>query len=297
MILPVSARLPLNALRAFEASARLGSMSAAAVELHVTHGAVSRQVKLLEIQIGLPLLQRLPRGLLPTAEGASLAAELSEAFDRLHLAVSRVQPRPLTLSCSATVMMFWLLPRLKSFKLAHPTLELRLDVNYGQVDFVRDEVSVAIRNSMYQPPPNALAETLVREEIGPVCHPAYASRLGLHTPLDLARVRLLATATRPHGWLEWATAVGLPDLPVPPSEVYEHFYLVVQAAACGLGLAVVPRLLVEGEIAAGHLVAPLGFIEGPHSLELWTAEHLRARADVEALLTWLRDAMQPTAAA
>jgi DNA-binding transcriptional LysR family regulator len=202
----------------------------------------------------------------------------------------------MTLSCSATVMMFWLLPRLGSFKRAHPTLELRLDVNYGEVDFIRDEVSVAIRNSMYQPPPHALAETLVREEIGPVCHPAYASRLGLKTPADLARVRLLATATRPQAWQEWAAATGQPDLPVPPSEVYEHFYLVVQAAACGLGLAVVPRMLVEGEIAAGHLVAPLGFVAGPHSLEIWTAEHLRARADVAALLAWLRSAIQPEAA-
>ncbi len=290
--MPSASRLPLNALRAFEAAARLGSMSAAAAELRVTHGAISWQVKALETHAGMVLLQRVPRGLLPTAEGAALAAELSEAFERMHLALSRVQPRPMTLSCSATVMMFWLLPRLGSFKRAHPTLELRLDVNYGQVDFVRDEVSVAIRNSMYQPPPNALAETLVREEIGPVCHPAYAARLGLRAPPDLARVRLLATATRPHGWAEWTEAIGIPALPAPPSEVYEHFYLVVQAAACGLGLAIVPRLLVESEIAAGHLVAPLGFVDGPNSLELWTAEHLRARADVEALLSWLRHAMR-----
>lgn len=290
-------RLPLNALRAFEAVARLGSMTAAAAELQVTHGAVSRHVKMLETRFGIPLLDRLPRSVAATREGAQLAADLAEAFDRMHLALSRVQPGPLTLSCSATIMMFWLLPRLGRFKREHPAVELRLNVSYGEVDFIRDEISVAIRNSMYQPPPNALAETLVREEIGPVCQPAYASRLGLHTPADLARVRLLATATRPHGWLKWATAIGLPDLPAPPSEVYEHFYLAVQAAACGLGLAVVPRLLVESEIAAGHLVAPLGFIEGPNSLELWTAEHLRARADVKALLAWLRNAMQPVAPA
>ena len=285
-------RLPLNALRAFEAAARTGSMTAAAADLQVTHGAISRQVKALEAQVGLPLLQRLPRGLSLTSEGAALAEGLADAFDRIRLVLARVEPRPMTLSCSATMMMYWLLPRLGDFKRAHPMVELRLDVNYGAVDFVRDEVSVAIRNSMYQPPPNALSETLVREEVGPVCHPAYAAGLRLHAAPDLARVRLLTTATRPRAWAEWTAAVGHPAFPVPPSEVYEHFYLVVQAAACGLGLAIVPRLLVESEIAAGHLVAPLGFVEGPHSLELWTAEHLRGRADVDSLLTWLRGALR-----
>ena len=289
------ARLPLNALRAFEAAARTGSMTAAAADLRVTHGAISRQVKALETQVGLPLLQRQPRGLTLTPEGTALAEGLADAFDRIRLALSRVKPRPMTLSCSATMMMFWLLPRLGDFKRAHPAVELRLDVNHGAVDFVRDEVSVAIRNSMYRPPPNALSETLVREEIGPVCHPAYAAGLGLRAAPDLAGVKLLTTATRPRGWAEWTAAVGVPALRAPPSEIYEHFYLVIQAAVCGLGMAVVPRLLVENEIAVGHLVAPLGFVEGPHSLELWTAEHLRTRPDVETLLTWLRDAMRSNA--
>ena len=289
------ARLPLNALRAFEAAARTGSMTAAAADLRVTHGAISRQVKALETQVGLPLLQRQPRGLTLTPEGTALAEGLADAFDRIRLALSRVKPRPMTLSCSATMMMFWLLPRLGDFKRAHPAVELRLDVNHGAVDFVRDEVSVAIRNSMYRPPPNALSETLVREEIGPVCHPAYAAGLGLRAAPDLAGVKLLTTATRPRGWAEWTAAVGVPALRAPSSEIYEHYYLVIQAAVCGLGMAVVPRLLVENEIAAGHLVAPLGFVEGPHSLELWTAEHLRTRPDVETLLTWLRDAMRSKA--
>lgn len=191
---------------------RLGSMTAAAAELEVTHGAVSRQVKTLETHVGVRLLQRLPRGLKPTVEGAALASELSEAFDRVRSALSRVQRRQVTLSCSATIMMFWLLPRLAGFKRLHPEIDLRLDVNYGEVDFVRDEVSLAIRNSMYKPPDGAEAETLVIEEVGPVCHPAYAGRIGIASISDLARVRLLATATRPHAWREWAEAIGSPKL-------------------------------------------------------------------------------------
>ncbi|MGY2050651.1 LysR substrate-binding domain-containing protein [Methylobacterium sp. JK268] len=292
--MPLS-RLPLNALRAFDVTARLGSMSAAAAELGVTHGAVSRHVRALEAQFGLPLLERLPRAVTLTQEGAQLAASLGEAFDQIQLAISRVQPGPLTLSCSATVMMYWLIPRLEAFKQRNPTIELRLNISYGEVDFIRDEISVAIRNSMYRPPPTARARRLIVEEIGPVCHPDYAARLGLAGTEDLARARILATATRPNAWAEWGEAVGRPDLGIIPQEIYGHFYLVIQAAACGLGLALAPRLLVDSEIRAGHLVAPFGFTPGPHRLDLWIAEHLQARADLRCLVDWLEAEMRRSA--
>ena len=284
-------RLPLNALRAFEATVRLGGMSAAASELGVTHSAVSRHVKLLEVQFGLPLLQRLPRRIAATKEGGQLAVSLAEAFEQMHLAVSRLQPGPLTLSCSATVMMRWLIPRLEGFKTAHPAIELRLNISYGEVDFIRDEISVAIRNSMYKAPPTASVRTLLAEEIGPVCHPDYAAQRGLSVPADLDGTRRLCTATRPNAWAEWAAAVGRPDLPVVPHEMYGHFYLVIQAAACGLGLALAPRLLVESEIASGHLVAPFGFTPGPHHMQVWFPDHLRSRTDLRTLVTWLQTEM------
>lgn len=285
-------RLPLNALRAFEAVVRLGSMSAAAVELGVTHGAVSRQVRALEDQFGLRLVERGPRAVVPTPEGARLAGELSESFTRIQAAVAQVQPGPLTLSCSATVMMRWLIPRLETFKRTHPAIELRLTISYGEVDFIRDAVSLAIRNDMYGAPPDALAETLIREEIGPVCHPAYAERLRIASADELvARARLIGTATRPEAWPEWTRAIGRPDIAAAPQESFGHFYLVIQAAACGLGVALAPRLLVEDEIAAGHLVAPLGFTAGPHTLQLWTAAHLRHRPDLRLVAAWLRREM------
>ncbi len=285
-------RLPLNALRAFEITTRLGSMSAAAAELGVTHGAVSRHIKALEVEFGLPLLERLPRSVTTTKEGAQLALGLGEAFGQMQLAVSRVQPGPLTLSCSATIMMYWLIPRLEQFKYNNPDIELRLNINYGEVDFIRDEISVAIRNSMYRPPQTAVTKRLMAEDIGPVCHPNYAARLHLTTPDDLMGARILSTATRPGAWAEWANAIGRPDLLVLPHESYGHFYLLIQAAACGLGLALAPRLLVEGEIGTGHLVAPFGFTPGPHRLELWYAEHLRSRPDLRRLVAWLQDEMK-----
>lgn len=285
---------PLNALRAFEAAARLGSMSAAAGELGVTHGAVSRHVRGLEAQFGLPLLRRLAKSVEPTPAGAQLAASLGDAFGLMQLGVSRLAPSPLTLSCSATIMscsatimMYWLIPRLGGFKRDNPTIEVRLNVNYGTVDFVRDEISLAIRSSMFKAPQDVVIRSLLHEDIGPVCHPGYAARLGLRSPDDLARARILGTATRPAAWDEWLSAIGRPDLRLASHEYYDHFYLLIQAAACGLGMALAPHFLVKDEIQRGHVVAPFGFVTGPHELSLWIAPHLQSRADIRQLSEWI----------
>lgn len=287
-----SNRLPLNALCAFEVASRLGSMTAAATELGVTHGAVSRHVKALEERHGVTLLRRMPHAVAATGEGAQLAADLAEAFRLIHLGVARLRPGPLTLSCSATIMMYWLIPRLEGFKRGNPDIDLRLNVNYGAIDFDRDEVSLAIRNSMVRPPQDVVTRRLIDEEIGPVCHPDYAARLQLKAPADVARGRVLASATRPAAWTEWAAAIGQPDFAPEPRESYEHFYLVIQAAACGLGIALAPRILVESEIRAGHLVAPFGFLAGPHHLALWIAPRLRARPDLRRVANWLNSEMR-----
>src|SRR5689334_12027968 len=109
-------------------------MSGAAAELGVTHGAVSRHIKMLEAQFGVALLERLPRAVTTTKEGARLAASLAEAFEHMHVAVSRFQPGPLTLACSATIMLYWLIPRLEAFRKSSPSSELRLVVSSGEVD-------------------------------------------------------------------------------------------------------------------------------------------------------------------
>ncbi len=290
-----SNRMQLNALRAFEMAARLKSMSAAASELGVTHGAISRHIKALEAEFGLLLLKRLPHSVEPTPEGAQLAATLADAFNLINLGVSRVRSAPVTLSCSATIMMYWLIPRLADFKQANPDIDLRLNVSHGDINLGRDEISVAIRNSMYQPADDMIVRRLIAEEIGPVCHPGYAGKLGLCSPEDFGRGRILTSFSRPKAWAEWATAINKPQLAFIGHEGYEHFYLVIQAAACGLGVAMAPRILVDGEIEAGRLVAPCGFAPGPHSLNLWIAPHLRARKDVRKVIVWLDAKMRKAA--
>lgn len=288
-------RPSLNALRAFEATARLCSMSAAAKELSVTHGAISRHIKSLEDMFGIPLFHRSARAVEMTPEGARVAEELSRAFAMIESCIAHLQPGPLTLSCSATIMMYWLLPRLSNFHAQHPNVDLRFNVNYDRIDCVRDEISVAIRNSMIEPPRNVLIKDLIPECVGPICSPEYRDSKRLYAHEDLASCQLLLPRTRPRAWEEWIQASGV-RLSAQPYQVHEHFYLSVQAALCGLGVAIVPKMLVLDDLRSGKLVAPFGFVRGPHKLVLWIAPHLRARPQTKALVAWLADEMQWTAA-
>jgi LysR family transcriptional regulator, glycine cleavage system transcriptional activator len=287
-----SPRPSLNALRAFEAAARLGSVTEAANELGVTHSAVSHHIASIEALFGIPLLRRFAHSVQPTDEGKRLAGQLTEGFQLISIGIRLLQPAPLKISCSSTIMMHWLIPRLGAFKDANPKAEIRLDVNYGMIDFVKDEISVAIRLDSVKPPKEVIVEPLISEEVGPVCSPGYLAQHPIATHEDLRKVRLLASATRPGAWQEWEAAINEAAATIRPHETYEHFYLQNQAAACGLGVGVTPRILVADQIAEGRLVAPLGFATGQHSLVLWLAPHLRLRPDLRALVGWLKAKMQ-----
>lgn len=287
-------RLSLNALRAFEATARLRSFSAAADELSVTHGAVSRHIKALEDSIGLPLLKRGANGAVPTAEGQRLADTLSRAFALIQEGVEELRPGPLTLSCSESVMMYWLLPRLGRFQEDNPGVELRLNTGAGAVDFVRDNVSVAIRLSSIESPKDAIRTDAVAEWIGPVCAPQYQRRLRLASSADVPRARLLTTRTRPNSWEDWRIRCGAPVPELHVDESFAHFYLLIQAAKCGLGLANVPRMLVLDDLNNGTLVAPLGFVPGPNKMSVWLAPHLARRGEAVRLVDWLVEELRKT---
>lgn len=281
-------RLPsLNALRAFEATARHHSISRAADELSVTHGAVSRQIKALEEALGVTLLTRGIKESVPTPEGEQLAEGLSAAFGLVQASLERLKPGPLTLSCSASITMCWLIPRMPSFYARHPGMEIKLDMNYDRVDFSRDNISVAIRNSTIEPPKSAIIRPLGTEWIGPVCAPDYLKSVRLRSPEDVAGVKLLDAKTRPHGWVDWFRAIGAEPPPLPPPQRFDHFYLMLQAAACGLGVAVLPHMLAIDELKSGRLVAPFGFSPGARELSLWIAPHLAARSDLKLLEKWL----------
>jgi DNA-binding transcriptional LysR family regulator len=220
-----------------------------------------------------------------------MAQTLSEGFRLLNLAVARLSVGPLTLSCSATIMQYWLIPKLSDFRTRHPNVQFRLNVNYGEVDFAGDGISLAIRNTMYSPPSDVVILDLIGEEIGPVCSPDYLLRNPQTSPDSLRSAAILGTATRKEAWEEWFSAVGKERSKIEVSEEYEHFYLMLQAAAFGAGVAIAPRYLVQREISAGQLVAPFGFTLGPHRLQLWIAHHLRLTPEVKTLARWIEEKM------
>ncbi len=284
----MSGPLPsLNALKAFEATARHRSMTLAADELCVTHGAISRHIRGLEQALGVILVNRRAHSTEPTPEGLRLAEGLASAFGLMQASVERVRPGPLTLSCSSSIMMGWIIPRIGQFHERHPHIALQFNMNYDQVDFVRDKISLAIRSSVIEPPKDAIIRELGGEAIGPVCSPEYLSRSGILCPGDMENAALLSTRTRPHAWSDWQAIAGRTDLRLVSQSAFDHFYLLIQAAACGLGIAVVPQMLVLDQLASGRLVAPFGFLPGPRRMVLWIAPHIAGRPDALALERWL----------
>ena len=183
--------------------------------------------------------------------------------------------------------MYWLIPRVARFKKAHPMVELRFNMSHGPVDFARENIGIALRLSTIEPPKDAVVTEVVSEWVGPVCSAEYMQSLRLRSVPDLIRARLLASKTRPAAWSDWLDASGqeLPGLSIADS--FEHFYLMIQAARCGLGIANVPRMLVRDDINAGTLVAPFGFVPGPNKLVLWLAPRYGSRPETGALEDWL----------
>ncbi|UZE20225.1 LysR substrate-binding domain-containing protein [Pseudomonas sp. B21-054] len=284
-------RPSLNALRAFEMVARKGTFGEAADALSVTHGAISRHIRTLEDVLGIVLLTRNAHGTKLTPEGARLAAGLSRAFNLIQQSIDEVRPQPLELSCSASIMMHWLLPRLAGLHSNFPTMELGLRTGHGPIDFVQDGVSVAIRLESIGPPPGIAPIPLANEWIGAICSPDYLKASDVQQVSDLSGKKLLATKTRPHAWKEWYSAL---QMTMPDSlelEYFEHFYLLIQAAKVGLGFACVPRMLVQAELESGALVAPFGCVEGPEKLVLWISPNARARADTADLVKWIVEEM------
>ncbi len=269
-------------------------MRRAAEELCVTHGAVSRHVRALEAEFGFPLFHRTGRAIKPTEEGARLAAILNDGFAMIADGLRQLQPGPIIVSCAATFMTRWLIPRLGGFKAAHPTIEIRLSAGLGPVDMAREGISIVLRNDGIVPPPGVVVDPLIREWIGPVCSPEYARAKDFRTVDDLYKLPLMATKTRPDAWEDWHKSFGRAAPHPEAHEEYDEFYLLFQAAACGLGVAIGLAYLVEDDLKSGRLIAPLGFVEGQRQLVLWSLPQTNTRTDVQVFIDWLREELKRT---
>ncbi|MEV7278998.1 LysR substrate-binding domain-containing protein [Streptomyces sp. NPDC093111] len=280
---------PLNTLLPFEATVRHASMTRAARELHVTHGAVSRQVQNLEKALGTPLFERGPRSLRPTPQARRLAAAVREALDLIESAAREVSGRdrdagPLALSCEPTLLMRWLIPRLPELAARHPELNVHLSAGGGLVAFARDTVDVAVRRDDFPVPEGVTRVPLFDEWIGPVCRPELAERLKAGEP-----VALLHTGTRPSAWDDWRALSGHGPAAHAAEQTFEHFYLALQAAAAGVGVAIGPYALVHDDLVRGQLTAPYGFVADGTGYGLLSPRPPERDARTAALLGWLRE--------
>jgi DNA-binding transcriptional LysR family regulator len=245
----------LNALRAFEAMARTGRVTLAAEELHVTHSAVSRQVKALEAALGVRLFSGPKNRLELTAAGRELLPALSEAFDQIATAVRRARSgaEDLHVAVNASLSVKWLIPRLARFQAAHPDIRLHLSELAAHATSHRGAQAVVrlVPTSRLSDP---LCTPFVRNALGAVMSPALAEQFG-GDPLKAPR---LGIATHAEAWPIFAELAGL-ELPPAHERPFAHVHFAVEAAVAGLGAAVVSWPLCYEDVLAGRLVAPLGF--------------------------------------
>ncbi|CAO1666419.1 Transcriptional regulator, LysR family [Halomonas sp. NYA30] len=268
---------PLSALRAFEATARLGSVTAAADELSVTHGAVSRQLKSLDDHFGVALFAKAGRGIALTPYGEKLQTGVGEAFDRLKdscAALKRdVEEAPFTLACPGSLLARWLIPRLDRLHRELPELKLKVVVSESEQPGTQTDASATL--AFAEPPWPAGVEVfeLMAEQICAVASPQLAAHCDATKPESLFANKLLYTSSRPQAWPQWATAKGLElaqlETALSKGQGFDHLYYLMEAAVAGLGIAIAPRLLVEDDLRSGRLVAPWGSIQTPARLCLW----------------------------
>ncbi len=285
---------PLNALRAFEASARLGGYAAAARELNVSPSAISRFVRLLETRVGAALFERRPNGLTLTEKGAAYRRELTEAFARIEAATARLtgdEAQSLILGAGPTLVMRWLIPRLANFNAAHPEIDVRVSTAIEGADPMKPGWTAAIRSGNGNWP--ALdAHFLFKAGLFPVCAPVLARKL--KRPEDLAKVQILAAANAPEDWDVWLKKAKVSGVDLARARIFDYPAFALQAAIDGLGVAIARAPFVTDDLSAGRLVRPFK-LSVPKEKGWWLIHPARERNNnaLTALRAWMAVGIGP----
>jgi LysR family transcriptional regulator, glycine cleavage system transcriptional activator len=288
---------PLNAVRAFEAAARLGGFNAAGAELNVSANAVGRLVKLLEDWLGISLFRRLPRGVVVTEAGGHYLARVGTLLDQLAEATVDLQrletSSVLTVSGAPSLVSRWLIPRLSRLTQRHPELDVRIVVSGKLTDFAREEVDVAIRHGTgcYE---GLRSDLLMREDFWPVCSPALLLRAPpLRQPADLAHHALLHDMSDHYlpgqlDWARWLTAMGMANIDAQRGLRFSFSHMTLQAAAAGQGVALASSALVADDLATGRLVKLFGdlAVRGPYGFFIVCPEVTADREKVVMFRDW-----------
>lgn len=250
---------PLNAVRAFEAAARHMSFKAAGEELGVTPGAISRQIEVLEDNLGIRLFERLHRRVELTATGRLFLGETGPALQRIALASEAIwdgrDNRVLRVKLPPTCAIRWFVPRLARFHALYPDISVQVTTSHEPVDFDREPIDAAIYWG--EGVPRGLeGMRLFGEQLVLVCSPKLLGRNGKQkiAPTDLSDYVLLHSFRRPDDWRFWFTQAGLPDMKLDRFLVFENSSLTYQGAIDGLGVAIAQLAFVQDDLAEGRLV-------------------------------------------
>lgn len=283
---------PLQTLRAFEAAARHLSMSKAAEELHVTHGAISRHIKTLEDDLGVPLFLRMTRKIVLTQRGAEFSMAVARTLGELTREAERIRlpgsEGRLHISTSVSFASKWLAPRLHRMRALHPELDIHLDVTDINVDLNDGQVDAAIRYGVgrYR---GAVAERILQETVTPVCSPTYLRKVGgLTSPEDLTRCNLLHEDRMLANWEQWFTKAGVIWKPRRGAK-FSHGSMAIEAAIADEGVTLGRSTLIMDDIAAGRLVAPFPGIQlkTERGYDLVCSAERSQQPNVVALREWL----------
>lgn len=258
--------LPLNALRAFEAAARLGGFAAAAAELGVTPGAVTAHVKQLEARLGAALFARVQKGVVLTPLGARVLPDLSAAFDALsgasHNLRAEARPRQVHIATLPAIAQLWLSPRLPALRARSPDLSISITAMEAPPNLKRSPYDLCLFFDADQ------GVVLEQDRIFPVCAPAVAA--GLRDVADLARVPCLSDSVWQGDWAAWLAACQ--SALVPRGPVFSLYALAVEEAVNGGGVLMGHAALVQRHLDDGRLVRPFApEVTLPRPLRLWSA--------------------------
>lgn len=290
---------PLNALRAFEVSARLGSMTKAAAELRVTPTAVSHQVRQLEAHLGCRLFVRVPGGLVPTPEGLGWAAALTDVFGRLVAANRRLRQRPpprptVALTVLPSFAAGWLVPRLGRFFSAHPGIDVRISPAERLVDLELEDFDVGIRYGTGRWP-RLHSEVLLEDAWVVVAAPGVVERLRLQTPEDLRRAPILRDDDQ-EAWADWLAARQVAGVDWRRGAELTDSSFVVNAAVRGQGVALARLSLAQDALESGRLVLPFPRVRPMPTGRRYTLVYKPSRRtapEIRAFRRWLSLEMAP----
>ncbi|MBX6319011.1 LysR substrate-binding domain-containing protein [Pigmentiphaga sp.] len=287
------AGLPLNALRTFEAAARLRSFKRAAEELHVTPTAVSHQIRALERHLGLPLFERRAGGVALAAEGTRLFHAVHGALLNVSQAIDALKPRPssgaVTVTTTHSFAALWLVPRLGRFYQQYPDYEVRIDTTARVVDLLEDaNVDIAIRYGT-RDYPELVTGAILDEAFG-----VYGARSlvggGIPEKPTLISVHWRDSTLYEQGWRRWCDAAGLPWMRGRPSiRRYQEEHYALQAAIAGQGLVLASSVMASDAVAQGLLFPFLPHVTVPGARYAALCAPGRERhPPARALLDWLK---------